>query len=95
MRLSHRDIAHGWSKVKSHIGTAWTTGKHVLSTMDRYANVAHKVLSAASPLLTREIQDAGRAGLQAYGRGRGQVQDAVNKYEVVGRNLQRAAPDIF
>ena len=93
MRLTSRDISHGWSQVKNHVGRAWATGKHALSQMDRYANVAGKLLSAASPLLSKEIQDAGQAGLGRYARGRGQVQDAVNRFEGVGRGINAALPD--
>ena len=95
MRLSQRDIAHGWSKVKTHIGRAWLTGKTVLGTIDRYAGLAGKIIDAASPVLSSEVQAVGRAGLQAYGRGRQQLQGEFNKYEGVARNLQRAAPELF
>ena len=95
MKLSQRDVSHGWSKVKHHIGRAWHSGKQILSTADRYATVAAKVLTVASPLLSKEIQDRGKAGLQMYARGRGQVEDAVNKYEGVYGRLQRSAPEIF
>ena len=95
MRFSQRDIAHGWQKVKSHVGRAWLSGKQALHTADHYANLAGRVLNIASPMLSKEIQDSGRAALQMYGRGRGQIQNAVNKYEMGYSAIQKAAPDIF
>ena len=95
VRFSQRDIAHGWQKVKTHVGRAWLSGKQALHTADHYANLAGRVFNIASPMLSKEIQDSGRAALQMYGRGRGQIQNAVNKYESGYSALQKAAPDIF
>ena len=66
MRWNEQAIADSWEKAKSYMGHAWHSGKQVLGTVDRYANLATGLLGAAAAAAASGL--SGRAlesGIQA------------------------------
>ena len=95
MKLTQRDISHAWGQVKSHVGRAWNNGKAILHTVDRYANIANRVLNASQPMLSKEILDRSRSVLSTYAEARGQVEDMKNRGEKIYGSLSRNVPELF
>ena len=95
MRLNARDISNAWSKVKSTVGHAWSSGKATLSLIGRYATVAGKLLDATSPLLNQQALGIGKQALNVYGAQRAKIESAKQLTEGVYANVRKAAPEIF
>ena len=95
MKITHRDIAHGWSRVKATVGHAWSTGKHVLHTADRYMDIAHRVLSVASPMLSQGALEKSQNALGTIGQVRNQLERAKVRTEGTYGNLSRTVPELF
>ena len=95
MRWNEEAIADGWQRAKTFMGHAWHSGKQVLGTVDRYANLATRLLGAAAASgLSGRALESGIQAVDSYSRirdkalhaGRG-VEDAVDRF-------RRAAPEL-
>ena len=45
---TEQSINHGWNNFKTFMGNAWHSGKHVLEGVDKWANLATRLLGAAA-----------------------------------------------
>ena len=95
MRFSAKDLSHGWSRMKGHIGHAWVTGNKALVTAERYMSVASRLFDATQSLMPSNARATGVKALSSYSAGRNQIEDVKRKTENTYNNVRRAAPEIF
>ena len=92
MRFSSRDLQHGWSRMKGHIGHAWVIGNKALVTADRYMSVASRLFDATQSLMPSNARAIGVKALSSYSAGRNQIENIKAKTENTYNNVRRAAP---
>ena len=95
MRWNEEAIADGWQKAKGFMGHAWHTGKQVLGTVDRYANVATRLLGAAAASgLSGRALESGIQAVDSYSRIRDKALHAGRTVESSVDRFRRAAPEL-
>jgi hypothetical protein len=95
MRFSAKDLSHGWSRMKGHIGHAWVTGNKALVTADRYMSVASRLFDATQGMMPSSAKAIGVRALSSYASGRGQIDDFKRKTEGTYQKVRSAAPELF
>ena len=98
MLFTARQAQQVWGNVKSFLGSAYVEGRKWAGTIDGYANLARRVLGAATPMLNE--MGAGRAitagvqGLSQYDRVRHQVMEVDERAHGHISRIGRAAPEL-
>ena len=95
MRFSAKDLSHGWSRMKGHIGHAWVTGNKALVTADRYMSVASRLFDATQGLMPSNTRAIGVKALSSYSAGRNQIDNIKAKTEGTYNRVKMVAPEIF
>ena len=96
---STRQAQQTWGNVESFLGRAYVEGRKWAGTIDGYANLARRVLSAATPMLDelgagRAIA-AGARGLTQYDQVQIQAMDTDKRARSHLNRIAKAAPEIF
>ena len=95
MRWNEEAISDGWQKVKSFAGHAWHSGKQVLGTVDRYANLATRLLGAAAQSgLSGRALESGIQAVDSYSRIRDKAMNVGREVEGTVNRFRRAAPEL-
>ena len=95
MRWNEQALADGWEKAKSFMGHAWHSGKQVLGTVDRYANLATRLLGAAAQSgLSGRALESGIQAVDSYSRIRDKAMHAGRGVEGTIDRFRRAAPEL-
>ena len=95
MRWNENTIADGWQNAKSFMGHAWSTGKHVLGTIDRYADVATRILGAAAASgLSGRALESGVQAVDSYSKIRDKAMRAGRDVEGTVERFRKAAPEL-
>ena len=98
MLFTARQAHQTWGHVKSFMGRAYTEGRKWAGTIDGYANLARRVLGAASPMLqdlgAGHAITAGVRGLSQYDHVRKQVMDVDEKSRGHLGRIAKAAPEL-
>ena len=95
MRFSAKDLSHGWSRMKGHIGHAWVTGNKALVIAYRYMSVASRLFDATQGLMPSNARAIGVRALTSYSAGRNQIEDVKRKTEGTYNRVKMTAPAIF
>lgn len=96
MRWSEQALADGWQSVKTYIGNAWHSGKQVLGTADRYANLATRLLGAAAASgLSGRALEVGVQAADQYSQVRAKALKAGRDVETTVDRVRHAAPELF
>ena len=78
------------------MGNAWHQGKQVLGTVDRYANIATRLLGAAAASgLSGRALEAGVRAADEYSKVRSKAISAGRHVEDSVDRARRAAPELF
>ena len=90
MRISGEQIGHAWHQTKKFVRGTFHEGRKWAQTVDSYAQLFRKGLSAAAPMLqdlgAGEALGSGVKALQSYDTVRKQVMDVDERgREHVGR----------
>lgn len=95
MWLNESSIHHAWNNVKRFAGDAWTTGKHVLGGVDRFANLATRLLGAAagSGLSGRALEGGVRLA-DEYAKTRNKALGFGRDVERTVDRFRQAAPEL-
>ena len=95
MRWNEQAIADNWEKAKSFMGHAWHSGKQVLGTVDRYANLATRLLGAAAASgLSGRALESGIQAVDSYSRIRDKAMNVGREVEGTVNRFKRAAPEL-
>ena len=99
MLFSARQAQRTWGNVRRFMGNAYTEGRKWAGTIDGYANLARRVLGAATPMLedlgASRAATAGVQGLSQYDQVRKQVMDTDEKARGHLTRISKAAPELF
>ena len=99
MLFTARQAHQAWGNVKSFLGKAYVEGRKWAGTIDGYANLARRVLGAATPMLDElgagRAITAGARGLSQYDQVRHQVMDTDERARGHLGRIAKAAPEIF
>ena len=95
MRFSAKDLSHGWSRMKGHIGHVWVTGNKALVTADRYMSVASRLFDATQGMMPSSAKAIGVRALSSYASNRGQIDGFKRKTEGTYQKVRSAAPELF
>ena len=96
MRWNEDTIRDGWQSMKSFMGNAWHTGKQVLGTVDRYANVATRLLGAAAASgMSGRALEGGIQAVDQYSRVKAKALQMGNDVEKTADRFRQAAPELF
>ena len=99
MLLAARQAHQTWGNVKSFLGGAYVEGRKWAGTIDGYANLARRVLGAATPMLDElgagRAITAGARGLSQYDQVRHQAMDTDERARGHLGRIAKAAPEIF
>ena len=84
MWLTEDDVQHAWSNFKGIMGNAWHHGQKALGTIDRFANVASRMLGAAAStgLVKGRALESGLSVARKY-------DDMRRKTERFGRDVDK------
>ena len=94
MRWNENTIADGWQNAKSFMGHAWRS-KHVLGTIDRYADVATRILGAAAASgLSGRALESGVSAVDSYSKIRDKAMRASRDVEWTVDRFRKAAPEL-
>ena len=95
MLFTPRNISHGWKKVKSFAGQAWSVSGRALHTADRYFDIAARLANSLEDVAptgaTREVKRA----LDSYGQARSRIQDVRDKTEGAYARVKGNVPELF
>ena len=94
MLFTPRNISHGWKKVRSFAGQAWSVSGRALHTADRYFDIAARLansLDDVAPTATRGVKRA----LDSYGQARSRIQDVRDKTEGAYNGVRGNVPELF
>jgi len=98
MLFTARQAQQVWGNVKSFLGRAYVEGRKWAGTIDGYANLARRVLGAATPMLNEmgagNAITAGVRGLSQYDQVRHQVMDTDERARGHLSRISRAAPEL-
>ena len=95
MWFSEQDIANAWNNTKSFVGQAWHHGKHVLGTIDRFANISQRLLSAAAASgLKGRALEAGVRAADSYNQVRNRAQRFDRDVQDTVSRFRMAAPEL-
>ncbi len=99
MLFTARQAHQTWGNVKSFLGRTYIEGRKWAGTIDGYANLARRVLGAATPMLDElgagRAITAGARGLSQYDQVRHQVMDTDERARGHLGRIAKAAPEIF
>ena len=95
MRWNEEAIADGWQRAKSFMGHTWHSGKQVLGVVDRYANLATRLLGAAAASgLSGRALESGIQAVDSYSRIRDKAMNVGREVEGVVGRFRQAAPEL-
>ena len=92
MWISGKQLRHAWHQTKKFVRGTYHEGRKWASTIDGYAQLFRRGLSAAAPMLqdlgAGEVLGSGVKALQSYDTVRKQVMDVDEKAKVIMTELQ-------
>ena len=95
MWLTEQSINHGWNNFKSFMGNAWHSGKQVLEGVDKWANLATRLLGAAAGSgLGGRALESGIQAADAYSRARNKALQFGSNVEATVDRFRQAAPEL-
>lgn len=95
MWLNQDTINHHWNQAKSFVGNAWNTGKQVLGGVDRFANLATRLLGAAAGSgLGGKALESGIKAADAYASARNKTKGLIRDTEKTVDRFRQAAPEL-
>ena len=96
MWLSEDDISHAWGSFKNIAGQAWSHGHKIFNTVDRYANLAGRLLGAGAQtglLRGRALEGASQAANE-YGKLRSHALGYGRDLQKTVDHFRQAAPEL-
>ena len=96
MWLSEDDISEAWGSIKNFAGQAWSHGHKVFSTVDRFANLAGRLLGAGAQtglLRGRALEGATQAAGE-YGKLRSSAMGYGRDIQKTVEHFRQAAPEL-
>lgn len=95
MWFNEDTINHHWNSVKNFVGNAWNTGKQVLGTVDKYANLATRLLGAAAQSgLSGRALESGIKAVDTYTSARNKARGFGKDVERTVDRFKVAAPEL-
>ena len=96
MWISGKQLRHAWHQTKKFVRGTYHEGRKWASTIDGYAQLFRRGLSAAAPMLqdlgAGEVLGSGVKALQSYDTVRKQVMDVTEKgrgyYDTISKAIQ-------
>ena len=95
MLFTPRNISHGWKKVKSFAGQAWSVSGRALHTADRYFDIAARLASSLEDVAPTSASRGVKRALDSYGQARSRIQDVRDKTEGAYNRVRGNVPELF
>ena len=95
MWLNEDAVANAFANTKHFFGQAWHTGRKVLNTMDRYADIGLRLFGAAAPMLRGRALESGLQVVDAYSKVRRQAAELGQQADETHQRFRAAVPEFF
>ena len=98
-RVTQHTLAHGFSRLKSHVAGVYSHGKHFASVLDNAVSMGRRAYGVLRPLLEgsatgSRLTSGVNSAFTSYDQARGQVLDAHDKTHSIIGKLKKAVPEI-
>lgn len=92
--LRSADISHAWRRTKHFMGNAYTHTNKFIGTVDKYADIAGRLLGAASPLLSAKALQMGAHSMNQYKQLRSSIGDIQRGVDNTVQRVRSAVPEL-